>query len=217
LAAHLLWEQGVGGSNPPSPTKPHQRGPRTRQDPPVLTFRPLAGTDLDDLRRWLNTPHVYEWWGVSSGPGSLGGTGADAATADQVRDKYVPDLTNDAATTHRHVIEADGRAVGLIQYYRLEDEPEYAAAIGETAPGAAGIDLFIGAVDAIGQGLGANALDAYVNTVVFADPRVTRATAGPHPDNRRSCRAFEKAGFVAVRDVVVPGSGAERIYVRPRD
>ncbi len=182
----------------------------------TLSFRPLAASDLDDLRRWLNTPHVSEWWGVTSGPGSLGGAGTDAATADQVRDKYAPGIANDEATTHRHVIEADGRAVGLIQYYRLADEPEYAAAIGETAAGAAGIDLFIGEVDAIGSGFGARALDAYVRTVVFADPTVTRATAGPHPDNRRSCRAFEKAGFVAVRDVVVPESGPERIHVRHR-
>jgi RimJ/RimL family protein N-acetyltransferase len=176
----------------------------------------LGFGDLDDLRRWLNSPHVYEWWGVSSGPGSLGGAGPDAATAQQVHDKYGPSIGNDAATTHRHVIELDGRPVGLIQYFRLEDEPAYADAIGETAPGVVGIDLLVGESDVTGRGVGASALDAYVRTVVFADPRVTRATGGPHPDNRRSCRAFEKAGFVALRDVVVPGEGPERIYVRDR-
>jgi RimJ/RimL family protein N-acetyltransferase len=182
-----------------------------------ITFRPLALEDLGDLRRWLNAPHVYEWWGVTSGPGSLGGPGAYAATADQVREKYVPWITGaDDATTHRHVILLGGRAVGLVQHYRLEDEPDYAAAIGETEPGAAGIDLLIGEVDDVGRGVGAATLDAYVRDVVFADPSVTRATAGPHPDNRRSCRAFEKAGFVAVRDVVVPESGPERIHVRTR-
>jgi len=182
-----------------------------------ITFRPLALEDLDDLRRWLNTPHVYEWWGVTSGPGSLGGPGADAATAAQVREKYVPWITgDDDATTHRHVIELDGRPIGLIQHYRLEDEPAYAAAIGETDPGAAGIDLLIGELDDIGRGVGAATLDAYVRDVVFADASITRATAGPHPDNRRSCRAFEKAGFVALRDVVVPESGPERIHVRTR-
>jgi RimJ/RimL family protein N-acetyltransferase len=181
-----------------------------------LTFRPLALEDLDDLRRWLNEPHVYEWWGVTSGPGSLGGPGADAATAEQVHEKYAPGIASDEATTRRHLIEVDGRAVGLIQHYRLEDEPDYAAAIEETAPGAAGIDLFIGELDTVGRGVGAAALDAYVRTVVFADPRVTRAVAGPHPDNSRSCRAFEKAGFTAVRDVVVPESGPERIHVRRR-
>ena len=68
----------------------------------------------------------------------------------------------------------------------------------------------------VGRGVGAAALDAYVRTVVFADPRVTRAVGGPHPDNLRSCRAFEKAGFTRVRDVMVPDSGPERIHVRAR-
>jgi RimJ/RimL family protein N-acetyltransferase len=182
-----------------------------------LAFRPLALDDLPHLRRWLNAPHVYEWWGVTSGPGSLGGPGTDAATDAQVLEKYAPGVASDDATTHRHVIVLDGRTVGLIQHYRLDDEPEYADAIEETAPGAAGIDLLIGEVDDIGRGVGAAALDAYVRAVVFADPRITRAVAGPHPENRRSCRAFEKAGFVAVRDVVVPESGPERVHVRRRD
>jgi RimJ/RimL family protein N-acetyltransferase len=181
-----------------------------------LTFRPLELGDLDDIRRWLNAPHVYEWWGVSSGPGSLGGPGADAATAEQVHEKYAPGIASDEATTHRHLIELDGRTVGLIQHYRLEDEPAYAADIDETAPGAAGIDLFVGELDTVGRGAGAAAIDGYVRTVVFADPRITRAVAGPHPHNTRSCRAFEKAGFVAVREVEVPESGPERIHVRHR-
>jgi aminoglycoside 6'-N-acetyltransferase len=181
-----------------------------------LSFRPLTLADLDDIRRWLNTPHVYEWWGVSSGPGSLGGAGADAATAAAVYEKYAPGIATDEATTHRHLIEIGGRAVGLIQHYRLDDEPEYAVAIGETEPGAAGIDLFIGELDVVGRGVGARVLDAYTRTVVFADPRVTRAVGGPHPDNTRSCRAFEKAGFVAVREAFVPDEGPERIHVRHR-
>src|SRR5690349_24715030 len=131
-----------------------------------ITFRPLALTDLDDLQRWLNTPHVYEWWGVSSGPGSLGGPGAEAATAAQVHEKYSPGIADDDATTHRYVIEMDGRPIGLIQHYRLADEPEYAAAIEETAPGAAGIDVLIGDRDGTGRGVGAAALDAYVREVV---------------------------------------------------
>ena len=181
-----------------------------------VTFRPLTIEDLGDIRRWLNMPHVYEWWGVTSGPGSLGGPGEEAATAEQVHEKYAPGIASDDATTHRHLIVLDGRAVGLIQHYRLEDESEYAAAIGETAAGAAGIDLFIGEPDTVGRGVGAAALDAYVRSVAFADPHVTRAVAGPHPSNTRSCRAFEKAGFVVVRDVVVPDSGPERIHVRTR-
>ena len=182
-----------------------------------IAFRRVALGDLATIRRWLNTPHVYEWWGVQSGPGSLGGKGDHAATAAEVHEKYAPGIAADDATTLRHVIVVDGHDVGLIQHYRLADEPEYATAIGETEPGGAGIDLFVGEPELVDRGLGPRVLDGYVTTIVFADPRVSRAVAGPHPDNVRSCRAFEKAGFVFVRDAVVPDEGPERIYVRTRD
>jgi RimJ/RimL family protein N-acetyltransferase len=188
-------------------------------EPPArvaITFRALAPADLPVLCGWLNTPHVYEWWGVESGPGSLGGSGADAATLEQVTEKYGPDIRSPAPTTRRFVIVVDGRDVGLIQHYLLADFAEYAATIGETDPGTAGIDLFIAATDAVGRGLGARIIDAFTLDVVFADPRIARAVAGPHPDNHRSGRAFQKAGFVAVRDVVVPDEGPERIYARDR-
>ena len=133
-----------------------------------------------------------------------------------MREKYEPWIAGDDATTHRHVIELDGRPIGLVQHYRLEHEPEYAAAIGETAPGAAGIDLLIGELDDIGRGVGAATLDAYVRAVVFADPRITRATARSAPRQPALVPSVREAGFVAVRDVVVPESGRERIHVRTR-
>ena len=183
---------------------------------PTITFPALTVDDLPRLREWLNTPHVYEWWGVSSGPGSLGGLGADTATDSQDYEKYAPGLDPGAAGTRRHIITVDGTAVGLIQWYALADEPEYATVIGETAPGGAGIDLFIGEPTRVNRGLGSEVLDAFVREVVFADPAITHAVGAPHPDNARSCRAFEKAGFVQVRDAVVPDSGPERVHVRAR-
>ncbi len=182
-----------------------------------IAFRPLALTDLPTLRDWLNTPHVFRWWGVDSGPGSLGGAGADAATLEQVEAKYAPNITSARPTTHRFVIEVDGRDAGLIQWYRLADFGDYARAIGETAPGAAGIDVFLADPALTGRGLGASAIDAFVRDVVFADPTIDRAVAGPHPDNVASCRAFAKAGFVERRVVEVPDEGPERIVARTRD
>jgi aminoglycoside 6'-N-acetyltransferase len=181
-----------------------------------IAFRPLARTDLPVLRDWLNTPHVFRWWGVDSGPGSLGGAGADAATAEQVEAKYGPGIDAIEHRTHRFVIEIDGRAVGLVQWYRLDDFAEYAVAIGETAPGGAGIDLFLADASITGRGLGTRVIDAFVRAVVFADPAIVRAVAGPRPDNAASWRAFEKAGFVVTRDVDVPDEGPERIVVRRR-
>ena len=174
-----------------------------------ISFPALTFDDLGLLRRWLNQPHVYEWWGVSSGPGSLGGAGNDAATDAQVYDKYAPGLDPEAGGTRRYLIALDGRAVGLIQWYSLAGNPEYATQIGETEPGGASIDLFIAETDAIDRGVGSATLDRFVADVVFADPTITRVVGAPHPDNPRSCRAFEKAGFTFVRDVDVAGSGPD--------
>ena len=181
-----------------------------------ISFPALTLDDLPLIRRWLNEPHVYEWWGVTSGPGSLGGPGAAAATDAQVYEKYAPGLDPDAGGTQRHIITVDGRAIGLIQWYPLAGEPEYAAQIGETEPGGAGVDLFIGEIDVIERGVGTAALDHFVATIVFADLTITHAVGAPHPENARSCRAFEKAGFTFVRDAIVDGSGSERVHVRHR-
>ena len=114
---------------------------------PVVTFRPLRRADFAQLRGWLNEPHVYEWWGVDAGPDALGGPGPKAATADQVDAKYGP-AVDGLDPTSRFVILLDGDPAGLIQWYRLEDSPDYAAAIGE--PTGAGVDVFLGDPGRIG-------------------------------------------------------------------
>ena len=92
----------------------------------------------------------------------------------------------------------------MIQTYAVADYPEWQA-IDEAEPGAAGVDLLIGEPDAIGRGLGPAALSAFARSVVLADSRVTAVIATVEEANRRSWRAFEKAGFAHARDVVEEG------------
>ena len=61
----------------------------------TISFRRLTRADLEALRRWLNEPHVSEWWGASSGPDALGGQGEHAATAEQVETKYGPTIDSE--------------------------------------------------------------------------------------------------------------------------
>jgi RimJ/RimL family protein N-acetyltransferase len=186
-------------------------------DSPLITFRPLARTDLRLVRQWLNTPHVYAWWGAGCGEGALGGPGDDAATLDQVEEKYGPTIDG-GGTTHRYVIEVEGAPIGLIQWYRLADFPDYARDIGEDPAGAAGIDLFIGEVSALGRGVGSDALRQFVMVVVFRHRDIERAAGGPALNNVRSIRAFEKAGFTRMRDARVPGEKVpEAVMVLSRE
>ncbi|MDB6095172.1 MAG: aminoglycoside 6-N-acetyltransferase [Verrucomicrobia bacterium] len=182
----------------------------------VISFRALDRGDFPLLRHWLNTPHVYEWWGQQSGVGSLGGAGPDAASADDVEAKYGPGIDHGIAT-QRFIIVADQSPIGLIQWYRLADYADYAHDIGEGLAGTAGVDLLIGEPTACGRGLGSGALDAFVATIVFRAEGITRVVAGPAVNNARSIRTFEKAGFIRVRDVAVPGEPTrEAIMVRDR-
>lgn len=80
--------------------------------------------------------------------------------------------------TGRFVIVVDGRSAGLIQTYDGE------------------VDLLIGEEELTGRGLGAQILSQFVEEKVSGD-----AFALVEEGNRRSWRAFEKAGFRHVRDV----------------
>lgn len=175
----------------------------------TVSFRPLRRRDAEQLRDWLNEPHVYAWWGVHAAPDGLGGAGPDAATLDAVLSEYGEPMVG-RGTTHCFVILADDRPVGLVQWYRLADVPDYAADIGERD--GAGMDLLIGDPDAVGHGLGSQVIDRFVTDVV-APTGVTNVVAGPDVRNRRSVRAFMNAGFVAVREVQVRGEPAPELLL----
>jgi len=182
----------------------------------AITFRSLTRLDFRLLQKWLNFPHVYEWWGRQAGPGALGGAGPDAATMKQVEAKYGPEVDG-LGVTHRFIIEFEGTPIGLIQWYSLLDFPSYARAVGEDPAASAGLDLLIGEPSALGRGMGSGALDKFVTHVVFAESRVSRVVAGPAVSNARSIRVFEKAGFLRIRDAVVPGEPVpEAVMLRIR-
>jgi aminoglycoside 6'-N-acetyltransferase len=58
-----------------------------------------------------------------------------------------------------------------------------------------GIDLLIGETAMLGQGYGARAIDDFVTAELFGRHSCSLCLADPHAENRRSIRAFEKAGF----------------------
>ena len=57
----------------------------------------------------------------------------------------------------------------------------------------------------VGRGLGPRVLEHFARNVIFACPETTACVATVEEGNRRSWRAFEKAGFRHVRDVEEDG------------
>jgi aminoglycoside 6'-N-acetyltransferase len=150
----------------------------------VIEFPPLAKTDLPLVEEWLRREHVARWW------------------RDDIREsvaEYRGALEGREPTDH-FLIEVDGRPVGMIQTYLVSDYPDWEEVV-QVGPDVAGVDIMIGEEELIGRGLGPQILSAFVRDFVKA-PAVVATVEEP---NRRSWRAFEKAGFRHVRDVEEDG------------
>ncbi|HVX31162.1 MAG TPA: GNAT family N-acetyltransferase [Nitrolancea sp.] len=159
-------------------------------DPGQISFRRLTRDDFPQLQRWLNTPHVLEWWD-KPGP-----------TLADVEKKYSPRVEG-RDPTDSFIIEYAARPIGYIQRYLIEDYPDYAQHIGPIER-AAGIDLFIGEADLVHRGLGAPLLKQFVRDFIFSRPSVVWCVIGPAISNRSAIRAYEKAGFVHYKTAVIP-------------
>ena len=165
----------------------------------MVSFRALERADFPLLQRWLSEPHVDEWWHEP----------LDFAGIEQ---KYGPRIDG-TEPTHVFIIEYERLPIGWIQWYRWSDYPKHAAKI-EAESNAAGIDLSIGDVSLIGKGIGSSAIREFVRNVVSAQFGVTEVMTDPEERNGRSCRAFEKAGFLPVSTVELDGENVRRRIMR---
>jgi RimJ/RimL family protein N-acetyltransferase len=150
----------------------------------VIEFRPLAEDDLPLVEEWLRRDHVARWW------------------RDDIAEslaEYRAALEGREPTDH-FMIVVDGCAIGMIQTYLVSDYPEWEEVV-QVGEGVAGVDLMIGEEELIGRGLGPQILSAFACDLVAA-PSIVATVEEP---NRRSWRAFEKAGFRHVRDVEEDG------------
>ncbi len=139
--------------------------------------------------RWLNMPHVREWWQN------------DPRTLEEAIEEYTPQIEGSDPTSS-YIILYNERPIGYIQAYKIADWPDYARDLA-VEEGAAGVDLFIGEPEYVHRGLGAPILHAFLCDVVFQMPGVTYCIIGPAKSNAAAIRAYEKAGFRHLKTVAV--------------
>jgi aminoglycoside 6'-N-acetyltransferase len=142
---------------------------------PEIGFRPLGEAELPRLVTWLNAPHVAEWWGTP--------------TQAEIEAKYLPRLRGETGT-RVYTILLESTPIGMVQ-----------ATPAQRAGGADActIDILIGEPTLVGVGLGPRIIDAFMTREVFGSLGMTACFADPVEANRRSVRAFEKAGFQRLR------------------
>ena len=169
-------------------------------NPDAITFRPLTRHDFPLLQRWLNTPHVLEWWD-KPGP-----------TLDEVEEKYLPRIEGNDPT-QSYIVECAARPIGYIQRYLIDNYPDYAQYVG-IEERAAGIDLFIGEVDCIHRGLGPVLLIRFLRDIVFVDSGVSSCVIGPAISNAIAIRAYEKAGFTYFKTASIPDEDEPEYLMR---
>ncbi|HEX8467531.1 MAG TPA: GNAT family N-acetyltransferase [Allosphingosinicella sp.] len=138
------------------------------------TFRSVAHSDLELLRRWRERPHVTQWWGA-------------------------PDLEPEAeklaeGRVAMWIVEHLGRPIAYVQDYPVhawENHP-----LAPLPPGSRGIDQYIGEPEMLGLGHGSAFVRAHCERLFEAG--APAVGTDPHPDNGRAIRAYEKSGFRAV-------------------
>ena len=147
--------------------------------PMIIDFKRLTVEDLDLLFRWLNTPHVVEWYGKKK------------FTPDEVKNQYLPRI-NGTEPTKSYIIVLDNIQIGYIQEYFVRDDLEMLKYIDKNS---AGIDLFIGKTDYLGKGLGEKIIREFLQKIVFIENGVTTCIVDPLLSNPRMIHVNEKVGF----------------------
>jgi aminoglycoside 6'-N-acetyltransferase len=150
----------------------------------MITFRRLKREDFPMLARWLAEPHVHLWWNHEFTPEAVERDFGATVDGNQPAEDYI--------------VVHDGVPVGVIQYCRFSEYPDYVEDMEDIYPvgdGAVSIDYFIGDPEAVGKGLGTAMITAFSARVWQRDSSATHIVVPVSTQNEASWRALLKAGY----------------------
>lgn len=148
-------------------------------------FRPMSAADLPTIRRWLGTPHVWQWWHDPSEQLEL-----------VSGDLEHPDMA-------QFIVGTGEREFAYLQCYNLSG---WTTGFGPQPEGTRGLDQFIGEADMLNRGHGSALIRSFADRLLAAG--APRVVIDPDPANMRAIRAYEKAGFCRDRVVDTPDGPA---------
>jgi aminoglycoside 6'-N-acetyltransferase len=134
-------------------------------------FEPMTADDLPLIKRWLNMPHVSEWWDGDDEFELVSG------------DLNHPDMA-------QFIVACDEQQFAYLQCYNLS---AWNTGFGSHPQGTRGLDQFIGEANMLDRGHGSAFIREFTEQL-FAQG-TPRVVIDPDPANTRAIRAFEKAGF----------------------
>ena len=149
-----------------------------------VAFRPLQREDFPLLGAWLAEPLVARWWNHDHRP--------------QAIERDFGPCVDGADPTEIFIASAEDSAFGLIQRYRIDDNPEWRqelSTVWPVPPGALSMDYLIGEAAFRGRGLGALMIATAVNQAWDRYPDAGDVVVPVAAGNRASWRALERVGF----------------------
>ena len=157
-----------------------------------ITFNLLNEIHLPLLLKWLNSPHLKPWWDPDI-----------EWTIENVQKKYKSyvskyKLENGVAKPiYSFIIELDYNPIGYIQMYNAYDFTRISQLTG-LPQSLAAIDFFIGEQEVLRKGIGAKALEEFINK--FCLNKYEFIFVDPDPLNIAAIKTYEKCGFKTIKE-----------------
>jgi len=147
--------------------------------------------DVEDYERiveWRNRPHVRQWWDPDDPPLTVAGW---------LDELHVTAREPDRTTAC--IIEVSSTPIGYLQFYPWDDEHAYLAEVGLTLPkGAWGLDIFIGELALLDQGIGSRTV-RLLSDFLFAELGATAVALATEAGNTRAQAAYLRSGMRVVQ------------------
>jgi aminoglycoside 6'-N-acetyltransferase len=153
-----------------------------------IRFKAMTEAELPLMAQWLERPHMRQWWGQPDHELAM-----------------IRAMVDGSDPTRPFIFHVDGQPTGYIQAWHVgtqqaidwEEKPDWLALL---PPDAIGIDLSIGDEAQLGRGIGTAALKAFM--AMLEQGGVDHFIIDPDPANTRAVRAYEKAGFAVMPDLI---------------
>ena len=149
-----------------------------------ITFRRVDRSDFPLLTAWLAEPHVARWWNHEF-------------TIEAVERDFGPSADGEEPSED-HLAILDGAPIGLIQFSRYADYPEYVAELTpllDVPDGAVSIDYLVGDPKLIGHGVGTAMISSFIARIWNVDPVPSCVIVPVCSANVASWRALLSCGF----------------------
>lgn len=158
-----------------------------------LSLRRMREEDLAAILEWRRQPHVREFWDNDDDREGIG---------DALIDEHYRPMLDAAHATTATIICVGGAGVGYLQFYRWASYADGAIACGiPLDDDAFGLDVFVGDPAYTGRGVGARAVDLACR-YLFVEHGASRVALLTSKGNVGARRAYERAGFVCVREAL---------------